>query len=204
MSSASSDHFRKGVWDCDAKCAIPPEVKPRPPATPPHPAAPRTGPRGAAPDPPPGRCHIPSPPLASGAPRTPPAPQREAEVFEEVATMDLPFEGIPTVPPGKDRARMAFYCGAARYLVTASPEETAAEVKRKLFRGGISNSDSPARHTPGINEWRDLELIYAGQLLENDRPLRESRVPAGCKALLAVEGALLRSGRLPRDHPYWN
>lgn len=26
----------------------------------------------------------------------------QAEVFEEVATMDFPFEGIPTVPPRKD------------------------------------------------------------------------------------------------------
>lgn len=28
--------------------------------------------------------------------------QKEAEVFEEIATMDFPFEGIPTIPPGKD------------------------------------------------------------------------------------------------------
>merc|ERR1719281_7797 len=27
------------------------------------------------------------------------APEREAAVFEEVATMEFPFEGIPTVPP---------------------------------------------------------------------------------------------------------
>ncbi|GFH06611.1 uncharacterized protein HaLaN_01271 [Haematococcus lacustris] len=29
-------------------------------------------------------------------------PEKEAEVFEEIATMDYPFEGIPTVPPRKD------------------------------------------------------------------------------------------------------
>ena len=26
----------------------------------------------------------------------------QATVFEEIATMDFPFEGIPTVPPRKD------------------------------------------------------------------------------------------------------
>lgn len=30
----------------------------------------------------------------------------QAEVFEEIATMDLPFEGIPTVPPRKDMDHM--------------------------------------------------------------------------------------------------
>ena len=30
----------------------------------------------------------------------------QAEVFEEIATMDFPFEGIPTVPPRKDRDHM--------------------------------------------------------------------------------------------------
>lgn len=33
-------------------------------------------------------------------------PEKEAEVFEEIATMDFPFEGIPTVPPRKDMAHM--------------------------------------------------------------------------------------------------
>lgn len=30
----------------------------------------------------------------------------QAEVFEEIATMDFPFEGIPTVPPRKDMDHM--------------------------------------------------------------------------------------------------
>ena len=30
----------------------------------------------------------------------------QAEVFEETATMDFPFEGIPTVPPRKDMTHM--------------------------------------------------------------------------------------------------
>ena len=30
----------------------------------------------------------------------------QAEVFEEIATMDFPFEGIPTIPPRKDMDHM--------------------------------------------------------------------------------------------------
>lgn len=36
-------------------------------------------------------------------------------MFEEIATMDFPFEGIPTVPPRKDMDHMAFFCGACRH-----------------------------------------------------------------------------------------
>ena len=53
----------------------------------------------------------------------------QAEVFEEVATMDLPFEGIPTIPPRKDTAHLAFFCGGCRYRVTAAPSDTVAKVR---------------------------------------------------------------------------
>ncbi|KAL6785488.1 hypothetical protein ACKKBF_B00465 [Auxenochlorella protothecoides x Auxenochlorella symbiontica] len=46
---------------------------------------------------------------------TPIPPEKEALVFEEVATMDYPFEGIPTVPPRKDMDHFAFFCGGCRY-----------------------------------------------------------------------------------------
>jgi hypothetical protein len=36
-------------------------------------------------------------------------------VFEEVATLDHDFEGIPTIPPRKDTTHMAFYCEGCRY-----------------------------------------------------------------------------------------
>lgn len=39
----------------------------------------------------------------------------QAEVFEEIATMDLPFEGIPTVPPRKDMEHFAFFFDGCRY-----------------------------------------------------------------------------------------
>jgi hypothetical protein len=52
----------------------------------------------------------------------------QAEVFEELATMDHPFEGIPTIPPRKDTAHMVFYCNGCRYRVSATPDMTVAEV----------------------------------------------------------------------------
>ena len=37
----------------------------------------------------------------------------QAVVFEEIATMDFPFEGIPTVPPRKDMDHMVRSHGAS-------------------------------------------------------------------------------------------
>jgi hypothetical protein len=34
----------------------------------------------------------------------------QAEVFEEIATMEFPFEGIPTVPPRKDMTHLVRNC----------------------------------------------------------------------------------------------
>jgi hypothetical protein len=52
----------------------------------------------------------------------------QAEVFEEIATMDYPFEGIPTIPPRKNTTHMAAFCNGCRYRVTANPDMTVAEV----------------------------------------------------------------------------
>jgi hypothetical protein len=55
-------------------------------------------------------------------------PEKEAEVFEEVATLDHPFEGIPTIPLRKDTAHMAAFCSGCRYRVSATPDMTVAQV----------------------------------------------------------------------------
>lgn len=52
----------------------------------------------------------------------------QAEVFEEIATIDYPFEGIPTIPPRKNTTHMAAFCNGCRYRVTANPDMTVAEV----------------------------------------------------------------------------
>lgn len=132
-------------------------------------------------------------------------PEKEAEVFEEIATMDYPFEGIPTVPPRKDMDHMAFYCNGCRYRVTAYPDWEVSKVKKALFDGGIERANAPPdrRHTPGIQKWEDLELIYAGQIMKNELKLDDYRVPPGCKCCIAVEGAKLRSGKPDIDSAYW-
>ena len=63
-------------------------------------------------------------------------PTAQAEVFEEVATMDHPFEGIPTVPPPRDVSRLAFFCEGCRYLVTGQPDWTVAQVGERLAGKG--------------------------------------------------------------------
>ena len=76
----------KGAWDCDKKCEIAPEKEVGAPrqqgevSTTLHLFALTTG----------GMCLL----------------AMQAEEFEEIATMDYPFEGIPTVPPRKDMDRM--------------------------------------------------------------------------------------------------
>ena len=133
-------------------------------------------------------------------------PEKEAYVFEEIATMDHPFEGIPTVPRRKDMDHMAFFCGGCRYRVTAYPDWTAQKVKEALFNGGIARSNKPEhiRNTPGIQKWEDIELIYAGQRMENDKTLESYHVPPGCKCLIAIEKAKLELGKPDKDSAYWN
>lgn len=46
-------------------------------------------------------------------------------------------------------------------------------------------------------------LLYAMQVMADDKPLAEYHVPPGCKVLVAVEAAKL--GALPDpDSAYWN
>lgn len=80
------------------------------------------------------------------------------------------------------------------------------QVKQALFKGGIARSNKPEhiRNTPGINKWEDLELIYAGQLMENAAPLYKYHVPPGCKCMIAIEGEKLKLGKPDPDSAYWN
>lgn len=124
-------------------------------------------------------------------------PEKEAIVFEEIATMDLPFEGIPTVPPRKDMDHFAFFCGGCRYLVSGKPEWTVAQVKQALFDGGIARANKPegVRNTPGIQRWQDLALVYAGQRMENDKTMADYHVPPVSVWLLFGGGGVRVRGR---------
>lgn len=62
----------------------------------------------------------------------------QALVFEEIATMDYPYEGIPTVPPRKDMDHMAFFCGGCRYRVTAYPDWQVSKVSGGWVSAGCA------------------------------------------------------------------
>ena len=76
----------KGAWDCDANREIPPEKEVQ---TVPQAAVTRMSCRES---------YVVASHRNAGC--------AKAEVFEEIATMDFPFEGIPTVPPRKDMDHM--------------------------------------------------------------------------------------------------
>jgi len=53
------------------------------------------------------------------------------------------------------------------------------QVKQALFEGGIARTNKPEgiRNTPGIQKWEDLELIYAGQRMEDKKEMSYYHVP---------------------------
>lgn len=75
----------KGAWDCDARAAIPPEKE--------------VWLRRGGGETRRGERH-----RSVFCSPLPPPPQ--AEVFEEIPTMEHAFHGIPTVPPRKDMSHM--------------------------------------------------------------------------------------------------
>ncbi|KAK3269398.1 hypothetical protein CYMTET_22154 [Cymbomonas tetramitiformis] len=132
-------------------------------------------------------------------------PDKEAEVFEEIATMDYPFEGIPTIPPRKDMEHLAFFCDGCRYRVQASPDEKVKDVKKKLWEGGCGRGGEMTAGGPRklIARWEDIVLIYAGQYMAEDLSLAEYHVPPGCKTMLAIDVRKLIAGKPDADSAYW-
>ena len=129
--------------------------------------------------------------------------EKEAEVFEEIATMEFPFEGIPTVPPRKNMTHMVFFCSGCRYRVTSDPSDLVKVVKERLIMGGIGRSNKG--FTPGIHKIEDLVLVYAGQSLDDDnKSMADYHVPPGCQCLIAIDAAKVKRGKPDPDSAYWN
>ncbi|KAK3262061.1 hypothetical protein CYMTET_29065 [Cymbomonas tetramitiformis] len=133
-------------------------------------------------------------------------PEKEAEVFEEIPTMDYPFEGIPTIPPRKDMEHLAFFCDGARYRVKATPGMTALEVKKRLWEGGCGRGGHMTNGGPRklISSPENIMLIYAGQKIADTSTLEQYNVPPGCKCMIAIDNRLLESGKPDADSTYWN
>lgn len=63
------------------------------------------------------------------------------------------------------RAQTFFAADGCRYRVTAFPDWTVQRVKEALFAGGVSRSDDL------IQQWADLELVYAGSVMTDNEAL---------------------------------
>ena len=134
-------------------------------------------------------------------------PEKESIVFEETASMDFPFNGLPTIPPRKDDQHLSFFCGGCRYRVKAQVSDTVGETKRRLWEGGLGRGgDMTTGKRKVIERWQDVVLMFAGKQMEEDeKTLGEYGVPPGCKCLVAIDQRLLRPGNKPdADSAYWN
>lgn len=132
-------------------------------------------------------------------------PDSEAFVFEEIATMDIPFNGLPTIPPRKDNDHLSFFFGGCRYRVKSTVEETVRDTKRRLWNGGLGRGgDMSTGARKKVERWEDLALFFAGEAMEDEKTLSEYGVPPGCKCLVAMDKRLLRQRKPDVDSAYWN
>eukprot|EP00793_Prasinoderma_coloniale_P006850 PRCOL_00001681-RA len=129
------------------------------------------------------------------------APERECYVFEEIPTMDYPWEGMPTIPPHKDREHLTFFTEKdKRFRVRANPDEDVADVKRRMFDGGMNARANPGTHFETID---DVVLWYAGQTMRDGHKFSEYRVPPGCQAIMAKHKKWMDLKKPPPDDDYW-
>ena len=104
----------KGAWDCDSRKAIPPEKEVREKNTR------KRGEEEAV--------------EREGRKNKKTAAQKkkleQAEVFEEIPTMDFPFHGIPTVPPRKDMMHLVSGKKRERETERERTEDNSLEKRR--------------------------------------------------------------------------
>ncbi len=87
-----------------------------------------------------------------------------------------------------------FAADGVRYRVTAFPDWTVQRVKEALFKGGIAASSPDGM----IQQWQDLELIYAGQIMtDNESLLSSYHVPPVCVQTLCLQKYII----LPSTNP---
>ena len=122
-------------------------------------------------------------------------------VFEEIPNMDYPWEGMPTIPPHKDREHLTFFTEKdKRFRVRANPDEDVADVKRRMFDGGMNARANPGTHFETID---DVVLWYAGQTMRDGHKFSEYRVPPGCQAIMAKHKKWMDLKQPPPDDDYW-
>lgn len=103
----------------------------------------------------------------------------------------------PQTPPRASHARTR--------SITGSVDETAGAIKSRLWAGGLGRGlpmSTGARKK--ISDASQIVLIYAGQQMADGVALGEYHVPPGCKCMIAIDAALLKSGKPDADSAYWN
>lgn len=96
------------------------------------------------------------------------------------------------------------HCPRPSRSVTASVDETAGAVKARLWAGGLGRGGAMSTGARSVvAKPEDLVLIYAGQQMDDAVALKEYHVPPGCKVMIAIDAALLASGKPDANSAYW-
>jgi hypothetical protein len=134
-------------------------------------------------------------------------PEREAEVFEERATEDIVFHGMPTIPPRKNTTHVSAFHEGCRYRVSADHEKDTVEaILKRMWRGGLGRGRAPkglkdAARRSNVPTHKQLRLFYAGRMLDDSQTLERQNVPRGCKSLACVDFQKKTPGA---ESAYWN
>ncbi len=132
-------------------------------------------------------------------------PERECDVFEEIATEAIAFHGMPTVPPRRDRAHVAAFFEGRRFRVRVEHDrDVVGTVLRRMWDGGLGREGRVPRHGGAIRAVPSpdrLALFHAGRPLDRTKTLKAQRVPRGCKTLACLDVEKTKPGP---ESAYWN
>lgn len=132
-------------------------------------------------------------------------PERECEVFEEMATDAIKFHGMPTVPPRRNHTHVAAFFEGRRFRVRVEHESDTVEVVlRRMWDGGLGREGRVPSHGGAIRAVptpERLALFHAGRPLEREKTLEQQRVPRGCKSLACLDAEKTKPGP---ESAYWN
>lgn len=132
-------------------------------------------------------------------------PERECEVFEEIATEAFAFHGMPTVPPRRNRTHVAAFFEGRRFRVRVDHDgDDVGTVLRRMWDGGLGREGRVPRHGGAIRAVpapECLALFHAGRPLDRTKTLEAQGVPRGCKTLACLDTEKTKPGP---DSAYWN
>eukprot|EP00241_Pyramimonas_parkeae_P009616 CAMPEP_0114228922 /NCGR_PEP_ID=MMETSP0058-20121206/2618_1 /TAXON_ID=36894 /ORGANISM="Pyramimonas parkeae, CCMP726" /LENGTH=128 /DNA_ID=CAMNT_0001339935 /DNA_START=501 /DNA_END=884 /DNA_ORIENTATION=+ len=88
--------------------------------------------------------------------------------------------------------------------VSGTIDMKASQIKKALWDGGCGRGGEMSTGKRKLIPCaEDLVLIYAGQTMADDLPLRDYHVPPGCKTMIAIDKRKILAGRPDADSAYW-